>query len=227
MSIGFRVIRNTVKPPPGLVAELAKCDTSDLSDVMRHAKTMSGLALRQNGGRRVAGRAVTVSLPLGGVSMLKVAMDQCEAGDVLVVAARGAMTFAMWGGYISHGMRKRGLAGLVVDGAVRDIAEIAEAGLPVFARGTATNVCVSEAAGEVNVAVACAGAVVEPGDIIVADENGVVAVPQRDADEILEKVAALHERHKSWAGDLQRGAVPGVQAILESVAAQGCEFIDA
>jgi len=227
MSIGFRVVRNTVKPPPELVLQLAECDTSDLSDVMRHARTMSGLDLRRPQGARVAGRAVTVSLPLGGVNMLKVAMDQCEAGDVLVVAARGAMSFAMWGGHISFGMRKRGLAGLVVDGAVRDVDEIAEAGLPVFARGSATNACVADAAGEVNVTVACAGAVVEPGDIIVADENGVVAVPVAHAPEILEKAAALHERHESWEPDLQRGAVPGIGPILESVAAQGCEFVDA
>jgi regulator of RNase E activity RraA len=227
MSIGFRVIRNTVKPPPELILELAECDTSDLSDVMRHSRTMSGLDLRQSLGRRVAGRAVTVSLPLGGVNMLKVAMDQCEEGDVLVVAARGAMSFAMWGGHISYGMRKRGLAGLVVDGAVRDVGEIGDAGLPVFARGSATNACIGDAPGEVNVTVACAGAVVEPGDIIVADENGVVAVPVRDAAEILKKVEALHERHDSWAPDLERGAVPGIEPILASVAEQGCEFVDA
>jgi regulator of RNase E activity RraA len=156
--------------------------------------------------------------------MMKVAMDLCQPGDVLVLAARGATQFAMFGGKLSIGLAKRGVAGLVIDGAVRDVADIKKAGLPTFARAVASGVP-ADGPGEVNVPVACGGVVVMPGDIVVADANGIVAVPPAHAEEILAKASAVKAKLDSWDAELERGEVPGIAKTIEAVTARGCEFI--
>jgi 4-hydroxy-4-methyl-2-oxoglutarate aldolase len=223
MSIGNRVYQNFDRPDPDLVTRLAQCDPADINDAMAQAKTMVGIHPMFAAGR-VAGPAVTVSAPVGGTSMLKVAMDLCQPGDVLVLAARGATQFAMFGGKLSIGLAKRGVVGLVIDGAVRDIADIERAGLPTFARAIASGVP-ADGLGEVNVPVACGGVVVMPGEIIVADANGIVAVPPAHAEEILAKASAVKAKLDSWDAALGRGEVPGIAGIIESVKARGCEFI--
>lgn len=223
MSIGNRVFQTIDRPDPALVARLLECDPADINDAMAGAKTMVGIHAMFPAGR-VAGPAVTVSAPVGGTSMLKVAMDLCQPGDVLVLAARGAAQFAMFGGKLSLGLAKRGVRGLVIDGAVRDTAEIQRAGLPVFARGLASGVP-ADGLGEVNVPVACGGAVVMPGDIVVADGNGIVAVPPSHAEEILTKVAAVRAKLDSWDPELEQGEVPGLADIVVTATARGCEFI--
>ncbi len=223
MPYGFRILTDPPRPSAELVARLASCDPADLSDVMRHARTMTGLTPLWDGAPTACGPAVTVSLPLGGVHLLRAAMDRCRPGDVLVVAARGATEFAMFGGAIARAMANRGLAGLVVDGAVRDRPEIMDAGLPTYCRGVATAASVADAPGEINIPVACAGAVVFPGDIVVAGPNGVVAVPPEHAAEILTGVDALHAKHESWTGDVVAGQVPMLGVSLARLAELGCD----
>lgn len=223
MSIGHRVYQTIDRPDPAVVARLALCDPADINDAMGQAKTMLGIH-EMFPTERVAGPAVTVSVPVGGTSMLKIAMDLCQPGDVLVLAARGAMQFAMFGGKLSIGLQKRGVVGLVIDGAVRDVADIEEAGLPTYARGVASGVP-ADGLGEVNVPVACGGVVVMPGDIIVADANGIVAVPPVDADGVLDRVAGIQAKLDGWGPELERGDVPAVARIIEAATERGCEFL--
>jgi regulator of RNase E activity RraA len=223
MGLGFRIVSSIQRAPADLVARFAEADSADLSDVLRHSTTMVGITPLWRPAPRAVGPAVTVSVPLGGVSVLRAGMDACRPGDVLVVAARGAREFAMFGGFIAQAMANRGLAGLVVDGAVRDVEEIERAGLATFARGQATPAGPSETPGEINVPVACAGAVVSPGDIVVADGNGVVVVSPDIADAVLAGLDGLHQRHLSWHDDVAAGRVPALGTLYQRLAELGCD----
>src|SRR4029077_18352170 len=124
----------------------------DISDVLNRACTMSGLRATYPEIGPVIGPAVTVSVPIGGINMIKLGMQQTQPGDILVVSGQGDGSSAMWGGNLSRGLQARGVAALVIDGAVRDVSEIREARFPVFARSIATAVGpVDIPVGEINV----------------------------------------------------------------------------
>ncbi|TAJ46922.1 MAG: RraA family protein [Herbiconiux sp.] len=184
--LGMREFPRQHGPAAEIVAGLRAFTSTDLSDAMNGAFSMdSALRPAYAGMPRFAGTAVTVAAPTGAVSVRTRAMDLAGEGDVLVVNVQGVSSFAVLGGILASRLRDQGLAGVVIDGCVRDIEEIEEAGLPVLARGTCIRRPPKEGPGEVNVPVACAGALVCPGDVVVADRNGAVAVPAAFADEVL------------------------------------------
>lgn len=221
-AIGFRGFTEIVRPPPDLVRRLADYAPPDLSDVMRGTHTLDP-AIRPlypfTG--RIAGPAVTVAVPQGSLNPIKFAMSLTRSGDVLVVNARSIQAFAVWGGNVSKGMRHRGVAGVVIDGAARDPDEAQAVGFPVFARAQATAGPPTEGPGEVNVPVACGGVVVHPGDIIVADTNGIVAVPQEAAVWVLAQVGDLRTRFAAIQPLLERGEVTGIDALTARLRRQG------
>jgi regulator of RNase E activity RraA len=227
MPIGFRVYTSVPRPDPALVQRFAGLHTADISDVMRMAGTMdAGIHPVYQPMNKIVGPAVTVSLPGGSFSMLKMGIQQTRPGDVLVVNVYGNPRIPIVGGNVCRGMLKRGLAGLIVDGVVRDVSEIRADGFSVYARGTATPDVQTRDAGEVNVPIACGQVVVNPGDIIVADEDGIVVVPPDAAEEILAGTAELEARHAAFQEVLLRGEVTNIANIERKLREQGCEFID-
>jgi regulator of RNase E activity RraA len=154
--------------------------------------------------------------------MLKMGIEQTQAGDILVVTVHEITSFAMWGGNLSRGTHARGVEAVVIDGAVRDVPETQETGLPVFSRGVATGAGPHVAPGEVNVPIACGGVVVNPGDIVVADEDGVVIVPPDAIDDVVQKAEQLKATHKSLQPVLLRGEVTSIERIRKDILAQGC-----
>ncbi|HET9015897.1 MAG TPA: hypothetical protein VFN57_09885 [Thermomicrobiaceae bacterium] len=227
MPLGYRVYTRVERPDPDLVRALATHATPDLADAMNRANTLDP-AIRSIFGPipRVAGPAVTVAIPTGALSVLKEAVERTAPGDVLVVNACGNPTAAVIGGNICRGMVHRGVAGLVVDGALRDVSEIRADGLPSFARHVATFAGPKDGPGEVNVPVACGGVVVNPGDIVVADEDGIVVVPPERAAEVLERVARVEAGFAAAQEVLLRGGVTGIADIEAAMRAEGCEFVD-
>jgi 4-hydroxy-4-methyl-2-oxoglutarate aldolase len=175
--------------------------------------------------RSAVGVAVTVSIPAGGVNLVKLAMEQTRPGDILVVCAYGATATAVWGGNLTRGLKARGVAGLIVDGAVRDVSEMRAQEFPVFARGVASAIGpVATRAGEINVPIACGGTVVNPGDIVVADEDGIAVVAPSDADEVVAGVAALTAGHAAAQPALLRGEVTQIAAITADFMSSGLEL---
>jgi 4-hydroxy-4-methyl-2-oxoglutarate aldolase len=224
--IGFRVIREIGRPTPSLVEELSQIPTPDLADAMYGSGAMIGeIRAAYRPMPRIAGPAVTVSLPTGSFPMLKMGMQQTQAGDVLVVSTRGAMSYAMWGGNVSVAMAHRGLKGIVIDGYARDVGDAQEAGFPIFCRGAVANSPPMQGQGEVNVPIACGGVVVNPGDIIVADEDGVVAVPQSAAREIIRRARDQQERYAALRPIMLRGEVTNIENIEREVRDQGCQIL--
>lgn len=226
MDIGYRVFRAPTKANPDIVKQLQQFDVPDLCDTMKHQGTMFGINSVYENHKRVAGTAITLSVTVPNIDMLRVALEECKEGDVLVVNARGITTQAMLGGYMSEALVNRKVAAVIVDGAVRDPHEMRENGLPVYARGTTTNGAALTSAGEVNVPVACGGVVVNPGDIVVADEGGIVAIPQAAAEIVLAKAKALVQVHEQWDEEVAQGEIFGLSDSQARVLAAGVVIVD-
>lgn len=228
LTIGFRVYTQIRRPERNTLVMLAGLSSCDISDVLNRACTMVGIKPIYTPIRSICGPAVTVSVPAGGLNMIKMGMQQTQAGDVLVVSAQGDCTYAMWGGNLSRGLKSRGVAGLVMDAAVRDVQQIREEDFPVFARGIATAAGVVDAPrGEVNVPIACGGVVVNPGDVIVADEDGIVVVPPDVVAEVAAKTKDLMAQHQGLQEILLRGEVTQIDNITKNLVAAGLPIIDA
>ena len=226
MPVGFRVYRRSSRPDAALVRRFADLNTADLSDAMNRSGTMDrAIAPVFRPVKRVVGPAVTVSAPTGAFNIVKIGMEQTRAGDVLVINARGALNGALVGGNACRGLVHRGLAGLIADGAVRDAGEIQRDGLATFARGVTTVMGPIDGPGEVNVPIACGGVVVHPGDIVIADEDGIVVLRPDEAEEILGATAKLEASHAAVQPVLLRGEVTNIAKIEQALRDQGCAFV--
>jgi RraA family protein len=149
---------------------------------------------------RIAAPAVTVTVPPGDFLLISAALAQSREGDLLVIDGRGDMSRAVWGEYFSAWAQGMGLKGVIIDGATRDVGGIEELGLPVFARGSTPRQPTMNGPGEVNVPVSCGGVCVQPGDILVADREGVVVIPLRRLDDTLESVRKTAEGERTKHG---------------------------
>jgi len=226
MALGYRVFTHVERPSSELVAKFVGIATPDLVDAMQKAGMVDGhIRPIYRPMSSFAGPAVTVSLPTGSWNVKKMALEMTQAGDVLVIAARGIGHHALLGGRIVKGLKHRGLAGLIVDGAVRDMNEIQAVGIPVHANGLALNSGPKTGPGEINVPVAFGHCVIFPGDIVVGDEEGIAVVPPAHAEEVLRRVTALKSSRASLQPILERGEITSIAAIRKELVDTGCEFI--
>jgi 3-hexulose-6-phosphate synthase/6-phospho-3-hexuloisomerase len=188
----------------GLAAAFRQCSTSNVSDAMHRKGAMDpGIQARQQG-KRIAGRAVTVFTADGDWAKPVEAIEQAQPGDVLVIDARGGPT-AMWGELASHSCRVRGVAGVVIDGAIRDIDDVRAMGFPAWSRHVVPNAGEPKGFGEIGAEVRCGGQAVRAGDWVIADDMGVVVVPQEEAQEIANRSLEVHERENRLREEIRRG----------------------
>jgi 4-hydroxy-4-methyl-2-oxoglutarate aldolase len=134
---------------------------------------------------RVAGPAVTVLCQAGDNLMIHAAVELCQAGDVLVVTCTAESTDGMFGDLLATSLRSRGVAGLVINAGVRDVADLTAMDFPVWAKAISAMGTVKATLGSVNVPVTCAGALIRPGDAVIGDLDGVVVVPREDVPEVV------------------------------------------
>ena len=156
------------------------------------------------GRTKIVGRARTVKVPAGEGAIVSRAIELAGDGDVIVIAGQGVCQCSYWGDHRSLCARLQGAAGVVIDGAFRDLEGCEEAGFPIFARALTCGTAQKTGEGQINVPVSCAGVAVNPGDFIVGDVNGVCVIPRDQAETVLERAAKKVAAQKRAAEEMER-----------------------
>ena len=200
-----KIVRNPARPPAELVMRFRTAFVPDLSDDVGALYTMdSGIRPLYQPAPRLLGTALTVKVPRGDNTTVHRALQMVKPGDVLVIDARGDTESCGTGAGSLMPPISDGLAGAVIDGAWRDVAEMQAVGFPVYGRAISPFSPPKRRPGEINVPVCCGGVIVHPGDIVVCDEEGGVVIPQEYAETIANglKEYRLREKLEDW--DLER-----------------------
>ncbi|MFC3126043.1 RraA family protein [Pseudoroseomonas globiformis] len=185
MTPGFRILRRRHQVAAELVERFRTIPVANISDSMSRMMA-GGPRLRPlHAGGGMAGPALTVKLRPGDNLMLHKALDMAEPGDIIVADAGGDLTTAIMGDLMLNHAIRRGIGGIIINGAVRDVDSIRALSLPLYAAGVTHRGPYKDGPGEINVPVALDGMVVEPGDLVLGDADGVLAVPRLDAEAVL------------------------------------------
>lgn len=221
------VVRNIERAKRAVVNEFGSLGVATVHEAQGRSGLLESRLNPIYPGAHIAGTAVTVSAAPADNWMLHVAVEQCQNGDVLVVAPTSASDAGYFGELLATALASRGVRGLVIDAGCRDVRELTEMDFPVWSRCVSAFGTVKETLGDVNVPIVCAGQRIEPGDVVVADDDGVVVVRRARAAEVLAASQAREKKEAAARARYQAGELSlDVHDMRDRLARKGLAYED-
>jgi len=222
---GFRIKKSFNRPDPQLVKQFAGIPVANIGDNMNRINCMNS-RVRPMNSAPLLGCAFTVKVRAGDNLLFHKAIDLAQPGDVVIIDAQNEQSYAVFGELMIMWLRRRGITGTVVDGCIRDYDAISQMkDISIYATGITPNGPLKEGGGEVNFPIMCGGLVVNPGDIIVGDSDGIVVINPADAPDVLKKAQAQNAKEAQAMKDIENLAWSR-EWVDKALKDKGCEFIE-